>query len=290
MVAHREAAPRAERQVLAHAAFLPPRVGNRVGLDGGPDRGVAEGEPADLLGRDHVAVEQDRGDRKHVGDVVEPVARLVGRQQRPLVDLQRQQVANRVAVLDTVQAVDGRAARIRVGRRGGVEGGLNDVGGVVVGLGVRPRAARRRHRPAPQLAHDLLPGLDLAGDAADPRGVDGLQGQARLARAVVVARHAVPIEQCPRRGIGFRRPCRRWRGRRLRRLRPGLTGAAGREHETEPTHQASGRHRSQPSCTPRRRKRGRVEAGPAYVHVQSRIVTQMRRRTKPVVRHVIIFR
>ena len=257
-MAHREAAPRAERQLLAHAAFLPLRVGNGVGLDGGPDRGVAEGEPADLLGRDHVAVEQDRGDRQHVGDVVEPVAGLVGRQQLPLVDLQGEQVADGVAVLDAVQAVDGRTARIGVGRRGRVESGLEDVGGGGVGLGIRPRSARRGHRLPAQLAYDLLPGFDFPGHAADVLGVDGLQAQSGLTRAVVVARHAVPIEQRPRRGCGFRHrrrlPCQR----RFRRLCPPLTGAASREHETEPPHQASGRHCAvNLPARPTRHRRGR---------------------------------
>ena len=47
---------------------------------------------------------------------VEAVPRFVGRQQRPSVDLQSQQIADRMAVLGPVEPMDGRRARIGVSR------------------------------------------------------------------------------------------------------------------------------------------------------------------------------
>ena len=270
-MAHREAAARPERQVLAHAAFLPERVRHRVGLDRRSDRGVAEGQPADLPGRGHVAVEQHRGDRQHVGDVVEPVARLVRRQQRPLVDVQRQQIADRVAVLGAVQAMDRRPAGIRIVGGGAVEGRFQRGGGRVVGAGVRPRPARRGHGPRAQLAHDLLPGLDFPGNPARVLGVDGLQGQPGLPRAVVVARHAVAIQQRP------------WSGRRILRgrdlrARLGCGAKHQGETQTEPPQRASGRHAHSAFLHAPARGASAIGARPMDTCVQSLaafMVTQM---------------
>ena len=67
--------------------------------------GRADREPADLLRRRDVAVEQRR---REVADrhVVEAVAGLVGRQQRRDVDVERQQVADGVLVLGSRQPPD----------------------------------------------------------------------------------------------------------------------------------------------------------------------------------------
>ena len=80
-------------------------------------RGVAlaDREPADLRRRRDVALEQRRRHAEDVGDVVEAAARVVCRKQRRGVDVERQQIANRVGVLDAVHAVERRAPRIRAG-------------------------------------------------------------------------------------------------------------------------------------------------------------------------------
>ena len=68
--------------------------------------GTADGQPADLLRRGDVAVQERRREVAH-RHVVEPVAGLVRRQQRRGVDVERQQVADRVLVLGPVEPAEG---------------------------------------------------------------------------------------------------------------------------------------------------------------------------------------
>ena len=76
---------------------------------------IADRQGADLLGRRQIALLQRRRDAQHVGDIVEAVRRIVGRQQRRDVDVEREHVADRVGVLGAVQAMEHRPAGI--GRR-----------------------------------------------------------------------------------------------------------------------------------------------------------------------------
>ena len=88
-----------------------------MGLDGRTNRrSISEREPTDFLSRNHVAIKQHWRHREDVSDVVESIARFVRWQQRALVDLQRQKIANRVAILDPVQPMDGWTAGIRACR------------------------------------------------------------------------------------------------------------------------------------------------------------------------------
>ena len=120
---HREPTPRPERQVVAD-----PRVLLQILVDGEDLRRrrqirVAHRQPADLPRRRQIALGQHRRHRQHVGDVVEAVAGVVGRQEHPGVDLEREQVADGVGVLGPVQTVDGGApAGVRGDRRSPVEG------------------------------------------------------------------------------------------------------------------------------------------------------------------------
>ena len=68
---------------------------------------VAHRQPADVPRRRQVTLHQRRRDRQDVRDVVEPAALIVGRQQRGRVDVQGQQIADRVGVLGPVQTMDG---------------------------------------------------------------------------------------------------------------------------------------------------------------------------------------
>jgi hypothetical protein len=52
---------------------------------------------------------------EHAGNVVEPVAHIVARQERRDVEIEIEQVAHRVAVLDAIQTMEGfRAPGIRI--------------------------------------------------------------------------------------------------------------------------------------------------------------------------------
>src|SRR5205085_7296204 len=95
---------------------------------GGFDRDVADRAASYQLGDGHVPLEERRGDRKDVGVVVETVPGIVDREQRSRIDVQRQQVANRIAVLGAIEAVYGGPAGVRVGSGSVVELRFKPVG------------------------------------------------------------------------------------------------------------------------------------------------------------------
>ena len=98
--------------------------GSVIQLDAGAGR-ISEREPADLPRREQVPLHQRRRDRQHLGDVVEAVlVGVVGRQQRPRVDVEREQIADGVRVFGAVQAMERRPAGIRAGRGRAIESGL----------------------------------------------------------------------------------------------------------------------------------------------------------------------
>ncbi len=170
------------REVRCHAKRLAARHATRP----------ADREPADLLRGRHVALEQRRrqlADR----DVVEPVARFVGRQERGNVHVEREQVADGVAVLGTREPADRRgAARIRPHGRRAIERRLEGGNDGIVGGFVRTRLVDRRHLPRAQLPDDLLP---LDGMHGDVTARDRFERQACLLRRVVVAVEAVLLDE-----------------------------------------------------------------------------------------------
>ncbi len=225
----RDAPARPERQILAHAVILEPQLGDDVRLARRHAGRIAEGEAGDLPRRGQVALEPRRRHRQDVRHVVEAQVRIVGGQQRAAVDLQVQEVAYRVGVLDAVEAMRGRAAGIRVVGGDAVEGGLEHRGHGFVRGPVGTRSAGRGHCPGPQLAHDLLPRLGVFADLLDAQCVQRESGRPE---APVVAGHAVAIQDRPdlgRSGSGGG-------GRRLRvhgggrRDEPRRAGCQGPEH------------------------------------------------------------
>ena len=201
VVADRRAAAGAEGQSLDVPGLV--QVGRddeRVGHRRTHRR--ADREPADPPRRGQVALQPARVESAEA-DVVEAGAGVVGRQQRRDVDLQVQQIADRVAVLGGVEPAQRvAAAGIGVGGGGAVELRFQVRGKAGVGLRVGPRASRGRHHPRAELADDLLPGL---GVASDPRDVDRVEREPRDAQAVVVAGDAVAVEQRARCSAGCRR-------------------------------------------------------------------------------------
>ena len=192
------AAARAVRQVFAHALVLPQPARQVERLDTGADRRIADGEPADLARREQVPLQQGRRHRQDLGDVVQAVIRLVGRQQRLRIDFQVEQVANRVAVLETVQAVVRGPAGIRMGGGFTVERVFQQCDERFERGLVRARPAGRRHRAAPQLVRHLLPGRPIG---ADPLDVAAVEQQPGRLQPLVVAGDAVLVEE----GAGLQR-------------------------------------------------------------------------------------
>ena len=141
----------AERQPL-HAAVLPQVGGDPERLGRRRRHRRRHREAADLARRRQVALHQRRRDAEDAGDVVEAVARVVGRQQLADVDVERQQVAHGVAVLRPAQAVEGlRAAGVGIRRGGGVQLPFEPGPELRVGRGLRPGRGRGGMAPARSL-------------------------------------------------------------------------------------------------------------------------------------------
>ena len=147
--------------------MMPPRV--QIASDAihdaiETDGRIAHGKAADLRGRRDVALDECRRDTKHVGNVVEPSRRIVWRQQCADVDVEREDIADDVAVLGAVQAVERRGARIQSACGSRVERGFESGRERLPCRRRRLRSAVRRHDPRAQLAHDLLPHLGVTVD------------------------------------------------------------------------------------------------------------------------------
>ena len=204
-------APGAERHPVDMAGLV--QVGRhdeRVG-DRRPHRG-ADREPGDPARRREVALEP-AGVEPAEAHVVEAGARVVGGQQRGHVDVEVEQVADGVAVLGAVEAPQrGAPPGVGVGGGGPVELGLEVRDEPARRLAVRPRPARRRHHARPQLADDLLPDIRVVPHALE---IEVVEGQPRRAQGVVVAGHAVAVEQRalrPRRRLAGGGPSRQQHG------------------------------------------------------------------------------
>jgi hypothetical protein len=161
IVTDEESATRAQRKSFDVIGLLGVR---RHAIDPLCERRVgADGETADLSRSRQVLLEQGRGDLQDAGDVVEAVALVVGRQQLCDVDLQIEQIANRVAIFGAIQSMDWFMARIGTANRLLVERRLETRDKAVEGGRVRTRHALRRHHAATDFANDLFPELRLSG-------------------------------------------------------------------------------------------------------------------------------
>ena len=210
-----DAAARADRQT--GDVLLLRQV--RTKADRGPARrpaGAADRELGDLLCRRDVALEQRR---RQIADrnVVEAEARRVARQQVGDVDLQRQQITDRVVVLGAVEAPEGiGAARVPTRRGQAVQCAIQGCERSLVGSLVGPPSARRWHLPRAQLAGDLLPRLPVV---AERLPVDRLEREPGRSGPVVVARQTVAVDKGVVRRVGRHR-------RRGGLLRPDGSGEA----------------------------------------------------------------
>ena len=176
-VADRHAAARSKRQILALPIVLYHVQRNLEGLDGRA-RGRQAGREARHLPRDRqVALEMRRRDRQRLGDVVEAaVGGLVARQERLHIEahrIEREQIANRVVVFSTVEAMHGNRSRVRRRQRGrAIDFVLEPACDRAIRGGVGPRPSGRRHRAGAQLRDHALPGL---GVRARRRDVEALE-------------------------------------------------------------------------------------------------------------------
>ena len=199
-----DAAARAERRA-GDVPHLREGLRDDVGVYRRRGVRVAHRHPCDPAGGGQVALQQGRRDGQDVRHVVVALAHVVRRQERRRVDVETEQVADRVRVLGPVQPVQDGSARVGRRRRGAVEAGfeLTDERGEDGRLGARP--ALGRHHAGPQLQDHLL---ESGGVQLRVIRIGALQGQAAGARPVVVAGGAV----LPQQGVSVHLR----RGRRLR--------------------------------------------------------------------------
>jgi hypothetical protein len=164
---------------------------------------VADRQAADRARGADVLLEQRRRDLEHAGDVVEAVALVVGRQQFGDVDVEMKKVAYRVAVLRAVETVYRLVTRIRLADRLPIERVLERRGECLERRVIGTRHALRRHHPAAQLEHHLLPRFRARRGVVR---VETGQRQAAGLQAIAVAGDAVLLDQRTRRhGAGRRR-------------------------------------------------------------------------------------
>ena len=189
-VGERQAAAGAERQAV-HVILL--RIIGRHAEGQAHDARVgAHSEAAHAPRGAEILLEQRRRDAQHARDVVETEALVVGRQQGRGVEVQIEQVADRVAVLGAVQPVRRLGPRVDSGCGPAIEHAFERGGKGVERRGVGPRHALRRHHAAVQLLQHFLP--ELCVEDAGGR-VFVLQRQAAGLQPIAVAAHAVLLHQ-----------------------------------------------------------------------------------------------
>ena len=168
IVLHGNTGARVERQIVAEP--LVARSLQRVALGvvnffHGLHRQVADRKSADSAPSRHVPLEQRWRGREHGGDVVKAVARIVDGQPLAWLDIDRQQVANGVAVFGAVQPMNGSAAGIWLGERGAIERRF-EKRRKGRGFGRLRTAARRHRRHVARLdfAEHFFPNISVFGN------------------------------------------------------------------------------------------------------------------------------
>jgi hypothetical protein len=123
------------RQVLTDA----------VDLGAGTDLHIPDCQSADLVRSREVPIQQHRRHSEHIGDIVEPITGIVGREQRGDIHIQAKQVANGIAVLAPIEAPYDRTTWIRLRGSRPIERRFQPVGQALASRGVRPGGSGRRH-------------------------------------------------------------------------------------------------------------------------------------------------
>ena len=118
--AHQHAPDGPERQPF-DVLVLRQVLANPVGVADGTDPRIAHRERADLSRRRQIALLQRRRDTQHVGNIVETVRRIVRGKERGHIDLEGQEIADRVGVFRAVQPMKHRPPRIGLQRPSSIQ-------------------------------------------------------------------------------------------------------------------------------------------------------------------------
>ena len=107
VVVNRDAAARSQRQVFTLPVVLQHMQRDLEGLELGLGGRQTRRQPRDLPGHRHVSLQVSRRNREDIGEVVEAaVGRLVPGEQRLHIDVEREQVANRIVVFGAIETMD----------------------------------------------------------------------------------------------------------------------------------------------------------------------------------------
>ena len=233
---HGHTAPRPEGQVLTRAVVLVLQLRHRVGLGPGRCGRITDGELTDPSGRRQVALHQRRGDRQHLGIVVEALGiGVVGRQQRLDVDVQPDQITHGVPILEPVQAMRRHRPSPRRGRGGGavqLRFQPGDPRRPCRGLGLTRRPGR--HHPGPDPPHDLFPQLRVPPDVGQIEPLERDGDRADLNAAITVTADAVAPDERRRRLVADEGLSRGWSTRERQR--------GGQQHAPGPAPREQAQH------------------------------------------------
>jgi hypothetical protein len=125
-----------------------------------------------------------RGERQHVADVVEAVARIVRRDQVGHFHLHAQQVVERVLILDPVEPPQGHPPGVGILRIHGKHRVVDPRQQLVALGGGRLILVERRHQPVPDVIADAFPKLAVGLHFGDR--VEAIERQLALTDAVAV--------------------------------------------------------------------------------------------------------
>jgi len=119
----------------------------------------------DRFGGRQIPFHQDGADGEHVADVVEAVADVVGGEVVRRLEIDANEIADRVVVLGAIETAQGDAARIALAARVGFDEDVVDgfEEGVSV-LEIGSRLLLRRHLAGVQHLHDFVPFLAVLQD------------------------------------------------------------------------------------------------------------------------------
>ncbi len=215
-------------------------------LGRGSDVPSAHRERRDLAGRCEIALKQNGRDTERVADVVKAVRGIVGRQHRRDVHVKRQQIMNRVGVLDAIEPPDQRTTGIG-GRNGRAIEFSRQVGDESLARrGIGPRGVLRRHHADADLANRFFPDVERRGDSFEVQRVQTQPGRLRplvVTADTVLAHNRCGVRSRHRRGVGGVARCGR---QGLREDRPA-DERRGRDHTRDtppPAHSALSSARS----------------------------------------------
>ena len=210
-VTHQSAADRAERQPV-DVLILREVLADAERIAAGRNVGVADGAARDLASRPTSNFSCSAGETPSTSEMLsKPYAESSGGSSDGRVDVEVEQVANRVGILRAIQPMQDRRAGIRMRGGLGVEGGFERRLHGVVRRFVWPADPLRRHGSRLQFTNDFLPELRVR-----PRlgSIEAFEREPARLQTLAVTTNAVLFDRTGvRRRRGNRRRLRQRSGR-----------------------------------------------------------------------------